>query len=99
MQSTNWPVEHCEALRQGLASGMSFSKVADAINARFRTDYSRSAAIGRARRMGLISPARSNKRPKHLPGRPPKAKAKAKAPRRHKPRHVPEFLKPAPDFK
>jgi GcrA cell cycle regulator len=59
MQSTDWPPEHCEALRSYLAKGMSFSDAADAINTRFDTFYTRSAAIGRARRMGLARPGGS----------------------------------------
>ena len=53
MQSTNWAPEHCEALRENLAKGMSYSEIAEAINAKFDTAYSRNATIGRARRMGL----------------------------------------------
>ena len=33
--------------------GMSYAEIARAINAEFKTDYSRCAAIGRARRLGL----------------------------------------------
>ena len=32
MQSTNWAPEHCEALRENLAKGMSYSEIAEAIN-------------------------------------------------------------------
>jgi GcrA cell cycle regulator len=53
MQSTNWAPEHCEALRENLARGMSYSEIAEAINAKFNTVYSRNAALSRARRMGL----------------------------------------------
>jgi GcrA cell cycle regulator len=58
MQSTNWTEEHCRALREFLESGMSYSRIADAINAKFKTAYSRNATIGRAKRMGLAGPAR-----------------------------------------
>ena len=51
----NWPPEHSEALREFLAKGMSFAESADAINARFDTAYSRNAALGRAKRIGLVS--------------------------------------------
>ena len=47
----NWPPEHCDALREYLAKGMSFAEAADAINARYDTAYSRNATIGRAKRM------------------------------------------------
>ena len=53
MESTNWAPEHSDALREYLGRGMSFSEIAKAINAKFKTAYSRNAAIGRARRMGL----------------------------------------------
>lgn len=51
----NWPPEHCDALREHLAKGMSFAEAADAINARYDTAYSRNATIGRAKRMGLAA--------------------------------------------
>jgi GcrA cell cycle regulator len=53
MQSMDWPPEHCDALREFLTSGMSYAGTAKAVNARFGTGYSRSATLGRARRMGL----------------------------------------------
>jgi len=56
MQATNWAPEHCDALREFLAKGMSFAQIADAINAKFGTAYTRNAAIGRGRRMGLGGP-------------------------------------------
>ena len=52
----NWPPEHCDALRECLAKGMSFAEAADAINAKFDAAYSRNATIGRAKRMGLGGP-------------------------------------------
>jgi GcrA cell cycle regulator len=58
MQSTNWALEHCEALRENLAKGMAYSEIAKAINAKFDTAYSRNATISRARRMGLAGVAR-----------------------------------------
>ncbi len=56
MQATNWAPEHCDALREYLAKGMSYSEIARAINAKFGTDYTRNAAIGRGRRLGLVGP-------------------------------------------
>lgn len=55
MQS-NWASEHSEALRDYVVRGMSFSEAVEAINVKFGTAYTRSAAIGRARRMGLTNP-------------------------------------------
>jgi GcrA cell cycle regulator len=54
MQSLSWAPEHSAALREFVEHGMSFANAADAVNARFGTAYSRSAAIGRAKRMGLV---------------------------------------------
>jgi hypothetical protein len=59
MEPTNWAPEHSDALREHLAKGMSFSEIAKAINSRFNTTYSRNAALGRARRMGLAGEERS----------------------------------------
>ncbi|HLI99816.1 MAG TPA: GcrA family cell cycle regulator [Bradyrhizobium sp.] len=59
MQS-NWEAAHSSALHDYLTDGMSFSEAARALNARFGTAYSRNAAIGRARRMGLSTPARAD---------------------------------------
>jgi GcrA cell cycle regulator len=64
MQSTDWAPEHTEALREYLARGMSFSETVNIINARFKTAYTRSAAIGRARRIGFGRPGRPNEVPK-----------------------------------
>jgi GcrA cell cycle regulator len=69
MQSTNWAPEHCEALRENLAKGMSYSEIAEAINAKFNAAYSRNAVLGRARRMGLAG----TDRPGNWPRQPTKA--------------------------
>ena len=53
MEQSNWAPEHSDALRELIAKGMSFAEAARAINARFNTSYTRSAALGRARRLGL----------------------------------------------
>ena len=86
---TNWSAQHSEALREYVARGMSFSAIAKALNARFETLYSRNAALGRAKRMGLSSP----NPPKNLPTRWPRRRRK-KAAGLHKPRerHAPEFI-------
>jgi GcrA cell cycle regulator len=70
MQSS-WPEEHSRALRQYLESGLSFSRIAKAINARFNTVYSRNATIGRARRMGLSGPERPDRPARRKPQRQP----------------------------
>ena len=60
-----WPPAHCEALREFLTRGMSYSDTANAINARFGTAYSRNATLGRARRMHLSQqePSMSSSQP------------------------------------
>jgi GcrA cell cycle regulator len=63
MQSTDWPPEHSQALREFFAMGMSYAAIASAINAKFGTAYSRSAAIGKAKRIGLARPGRPDQSP------------------------------------
>lgn len=53
MEPSNWASVHSDALREYFAMGMSFSEIGRKINARFGTSYTRSAVIGRAKRMGL----------------------------------------------
>jgi len=55
MQST-WEEAHSTLLRELVDKGVTFSEIARALNARFNTAYTRNAAIGRARRMGLSLP-------------------------------------------
>ena len=69
MGPTNWSREHCDALRELHAKGLSFAEIAERINGRFKTDYTRSAAIGRARRMRLVDPERPKLPPKAAPRR------------------------------
>jgi hypothetical protein len=67
MELSNWAPEHSDALREFVAKGMSYSEAAQAINSRFNTSYSRSAALGRARRLGL---AADNRRKPSMPTTP-----------------------------
>jgi GcrA cell cycle regulator len=67
MQSTDWAREHSDALREYFGHGMSFSEIAEAINARFRTAYSRSAVLGRAKRIGLARADRPRDRSRRQP--------------------------------
>ncbi len=53
MEPANWAPAHCAALRTYAARNLSYSAIADAINLKFGSNYSRSAVLGRARRMGL----------------------------------------------
>src|SRR3954470_20272890 len=70
----DWTAEHCRALREHFARGLSYSEIAAAINAEFKTTYSRNATIGRAKRMGIAVLDRPKTVPKHLPAKqlPPK---------------------------
>jgi GcrA cell cycle regulator len=72
MQSTDWLREHSDALREYFGHGMSFSQIAQAINARFNTAYSRSAVLGRAARIGLAGAGRFDERTRSPsePGQP-----------------------------
>jgi GcrA cell cycle regulator len=58
MQSFSWTAEHSAALKEYVARGMSYAEAADALNARFGTAYTRSAALGRGKRLGLVVPPR-----------------------------------------
>src|SRR5579871_5866054 len=59
MQS-NWEEAHSTVLRECVEKGMSFAQAAKALNKQFGTAYTRSAAIGRARRMGFSTPQRAD---------------------------------------
>ena len=62
MQSLSWAPEHSTALGEFVRRGLSYADAADAVNARFGTAYTRSAAIGRAKRMGLVVPGTAGDR-------------------------------------
>lgn len=53
MEMMNWLPEHSAALQDLRARGLSYSEIADTINATFNTAYTRDAALSRAQRMGL----------------------------------------------
>jgi GcrA cell cycle regulator len=53
IEQASWPPEHSRALREYRAKGMSYSEIAKVLNTRFATAYTRNAALGRAKRMGL----------------------------------------------
>ncbi|MCP3410064.1 GcrA family cell cycle regulator [Bradyrhizobium sp. CCGB01] len=58
MEPGHWPSEHSDALRDYFLKGISYAEIGRQINARFGTAYTRSAVVGRAKRLGLIAPAR-----------------------------------------
>jgi GcrA cell cycle regulator len=77
MQSADWTQEQSKALCEYLAKGMPYSAIADAINATFKTAFSRNATISRARRMGLATsdrPRRPKPPPKAAPPGPDRAR-------------------------
>jgi len=74
MQSDDWTPEHSRALRECVARGLSFARAAMEINARFGTAYTRNAALGRGKRMGLVGLARREDRSTPKAGGAPKDK-------------------------
>jgi GcrA cell cycle regulator len=58
MEPGHWPSEHSDALRDYFLRGVSYAEIGREINARFGTAYTRNAVVGRAKRLGLIPPAR-----------------------------------------
>jgi len=93
MQSSNWAPEHCRALREFVGLGMSYLSAAKAINEKFGTSYTRNAAIGRGRRMGLGGSDGDKKRPKVL------SKAKLPNLQKRRERQAPHSILSAPPAK
>jgi len=56
MQSNDWPPDHSKALCDLHAKGMSYGEIAKVLNARFGTNYTRNATLGRGKRIGLVAP-------------------------------------------
>ena len=90
MQSTDWAPEHSDMLRECLASGMSFAGAAAAINAKFGTAYTRSAALGRGRRLRLASSGRPEN------WRRPSSRTNTKRRRKRGQRRAPDLIWPMP---
>jgi GcrA cell cycle regulator len=90
MQSGDWTPEHSQALREYVARGISFARAAAEINTRFGTAYTRNAAIGRGKRMGLVVPVRREDRP--TPAR------KAQRPAKLRARHDVASQRPEPEL-
>lgn len=95
MERSNWPPAHSEALREYWARGMSYSDIADAINAKFGTCYSRNATIGRGKRMGLGTPDRPGHRPARLPRKKSPKPSKKRAAKMRE-RRAAELQEPPP---
>ena len=100
MQSFSWTPEHSEALREQIVRGRSYGEAVDAINAKFGTAYTRAAALGRGKRMGLVTPPRPDNPSMLVPRGPQRRrKLKAKRPKRSNAmlnRSVDEAASPAP---
>src|SRR4051794_1177426 len=94
----NWTAEHSQALREHLARGLSYSRSVAAINAEFKTDYTRNAALGRAKRMGIGASEQPNASPKHLPAKQQPPKPKIPHLGRPREQHVPDFIWLIPVF-
>ncbi len=62
--NTIWTDEQAKALAGHLVLGMSMAEIAEAINEKFSTSYSRNAACGKAFRLGLKSPGKPKAQPK-----------------------------------
>jgi len=100
MQSTDWPSEHSDALREYHAKRMSYLEIAQALNAAFKTRYSRNAVLGRSKRLGLggrDGPADSSG---PCPVEGPSSKPQGLTPYLGKPgeRHASGFILLAPKF-
>jgi GcrA cell cycle regulator len=92
MEQGSWAPEHSDALRECVGRSMSYSEIAEAINAKFGTSYSRNAAIGRAKRMGLGGPPRPGSAPCEGPRRGSLPELRSVESR------MPEFRWPIPPF-
>ena len=100
MQSTDWPPEHSDALREYHAKGMSYLEIAKALNANFNTRYSRNAVLGRSKRMGLGGRNGSADSSEPRPMDWSSSKPEGLTPYLGKPgeRHAPGFILLAPKF-
>jgi len=65
MQS-DWPPPYSKALCEYFNKGMSYSAIAKAINAEFKTSHTRNAVLGRATRMGHAATGRRQDRAKSV---------------------------------
>lgn len=64
-----WPPDNIEALKEMLARGVSYTRMADDLNSRFKTDYTRSAIAGKVRRLGLSAPSAVIRSPAEIQAR------------------------------
>jgi GcrA cell cycle regulator len=80
LEQISWAPQHSQALREYHARGMSYSEIAKAINARFATSYTRNAALGRAKRMGLADTEQDRVRKQQLASTLENCASRAKSP-------------------
>ena len=82
MEPGHWPSEHSDALRDYFLKGMSYAEIGRQINARFGTAYTRSAVVGRAKRLRLVVPQwmTSPSLAPYLPGEAPVSPRRAVLP-------------------
>lgn len=95
MQSSDWPPRHSEALRDLHAKGMSYGEITKEINARFGTTYTRSAILGRAKRMALARPEIGKERGPQLKPRCARPRPECRPTASVRPRPAGEGRKPA----
>jgi GcrA cell cycle regulator len=93
MQSTDWPPEHSRALRELHAKGMSYGEIVKEMNVRFGTSYTRNAALGRGKRIGLVTPESARQ---WKPARQPRPKAERPQAPATSGRQVPSLVPPSP---
>ena len=79
MQISSWAPEHSEALREQIVRGRSYGEAVDAVNAQFGTAYTRAAAIGRGKRMGIVTPVRPENPSMLVPRGPKRVRKLSKA--------------------
>jgi len=70
-----WTDEQSEAINDFVLEGLTYREVTEQLNAKFGTTFSRNAVIGRAKRIGIASPA------KPPPKNPPRPKRDPSMPR------------------
>jgi GcrA cell cycle regulator len=88
-----WPAEHLAELVLMVADGLSGAQIADELNTRFRTTYTRNAVIGKAHRKGLVTRGVSRRKTTNPPGFREKTAAALAAPA-PKPYRVPRPVPP-----
>lgn len=58
-----WPEEHAEELARLLATGMVYRLIAEALNDKFQTAYSKNSVVGKVQRLNLTPPEKEKRPP------------------------------------